>query len=182
MGNQQYQNSRSQSSYSQWSSPQFEQFSGINPSRLSQINGEFHRVAGSDGLVSRQEFGRLYRELDLGSNQENAIDRAFPAFDQYGSDRLSFDEFLSGAVMLNNNTNTRERIDYLIDSNYPSGSNNIYITPDYGRTIIRNMNQFYGTDADFDDIWSRVNTNNGQVSREEFVTYISQAPAFVRYF
>jgi Ca2+-binding EF-hand superfamily protein len=182
MGNQQYQNSHSQSSHTQWSSPKFEQFSGINPSRLSQINEEFHRAAGSDGLVSRQEFDKLYGELNIGSNQGDAIDRAFRAFDQYGSGKLSFNEFVSATVMLNNNTNTRERIDFLIDSNHPNGSDNIYITPDYGRSIIHNLNQFYGADADFDDIWSRFNTNNGQVNREEFVTYISQAPAFVRYF
>jgi hypothetical protein len=84
--------------------------------------------------------------------------------------------------MLNNKSNPRERIDYLIESNNPSGFDNTYITPAYGRTIIRNMNQFYGTNANFDDIWSEMNANNGLVRREEFVTYMTRTPTFISYF
>jgi Ca2+-binding EF-hand superfamily protein len=176
MGNRQY---RSQSGYTQWSSPRFQQFSGINSSRLDDINQGFRRTAGSDGLISRSEFDPLYRELNLGPYDQSRIDRAFY---QDGSGRLSFDDFLSATVMLNNNTNSQERISYLIDTNNPSGMNYTYITPEYGRVIIQNMNDFYGTDADFSDIWSNLNVNNGLVAREEFVTYISQAPTFSRYF
>lgn len=182
MGNQQYQERRSQSSYSQWNTPKFQQHSGIDPSRLAQINQEFRNAAGADGLVSQNEFRRLYYDLNLGSNDEASINRAFQAFDTDRSGKLSFDEFLSAATMLNNGGNPRERINYLIESNHPTGNNNGFITPDYGRAIVRNMNQFYGANADFDDIWSQLNANNGQVRREEFVTYISQAPTFVQYF
>jgi len=181
MGNQQYQGSRSQSSYSQWSSPRFEQTSGISSSRLGNINQEFRRAAGSDGLISRNEFNQLYRELNLGSNDHQSIDRAFRAFDRDRSGKLSFDEFMSATVMLNNDTNAEERVSYLIDSNNPSGMNHTYITPEYGRVIVDNMNQFYGTDAEFDNIWSRLNVNNGQVARSEFVSYLREEPTFSRY-
>jgi Ca2+-binding EF-hand superfamily protein len=182
MGNQQYQGSRTQSSYTQWDSPRFQQFSGIEPSRLAQINQEFRRTADSDGLVSGSEFNRLYSEFNLGPKDENSVDRAFRTFDVDQSGKLSFDEFLSSAIMLNNKSNPRERIDYLIESNNPSGFDNTYITPAYGRTIIRNMNQFYGTNANFDDIWSEMNANNGLVRREEFVTYMTRTPTFISYF
>jgi Ca2+-binding EF-hand superfamily protein len=185
MGNQQYQASRSQSSqsssYDQWSSPRFEQYSGISSSRLGDINQEFRRAAGSDGLISPNEFHRIYKELNLGSNDRQSIDRAFQAFDRDRSGKLSFDEFLSATVMLNNNTNAQQRVSYLIDSNNPNGMNHTYITPEYGRAIINNMNQFYDTDADFDDIWPRLNVNNGQVAREEFVTYLREQPSFSRH-
>jgi Ca2+-binding EF-hand superfamily protein len=182
MGNQQYQERRSESSYSRWNTPQLQQVSGIDASRLPQFNEAFRRAAGSDGLVSRDEFEQLYRELNRGSNDQASIDRSFRAFDRDGSGKLSFDEFLSATVMLNNKTGARERVSYLIDSNNPIGVDHTYITPDYGRSIVRNLNSFYGTNANFDEIWSNLNANNGQVRREEFVSYISQAPTFVRYF
>jgi Ca2+-binding EF-hand superfamily protein len=182
MGNQQYQASRSESQFSQWETPRFQQISGISSSRLPQIHQEFIREAGTDGLINRSEFNRLYRELNLGSGDEVRIERAFPAFARDASGRLSFDEFLSASVMLPKNTNTRERITYLIDSNNPSGMNNTLITPDYGRNIISKMNEFYGTNADFDDIWSGLNATNGQVERDEFISYVSRAPTFVQYF
>jgi Ca2+-binding EF-hand superfamily protein len=182
MGNQQYQERRSESHYSRWDAPNLQRVTGIDSVRLPQIHQEFTRAAGSDGLVSRSEFDRLYRELNLGPNDEGSIGRVFGAFDRDGSGKLSFDEFLSASIMLNNKTNTHDRVSYLIDSNNPTGANNTFITPEYGRHIVRNMNQFYGTDADFDQIWSQVGSNNGQVRREEFVTHISQAPTFVQYF
>jgi len=186
MGNQQYQSSRtesqSQSQYSQWATPRFQQISGISSTRLPEIHREFIREAGTDGLVNRSEFSRLYRELNLGPNDEVVIDRAFPAFDRDASGRLSFDEFLSASVMLPKKTNTRERISYLIDSNNPSGMNHTWITPDYGKNIISKMNEFYGTNADFDEIWSGLNVTNGQVERDEFISYVSRAPTFVQYF
>jgi Ca2+-binding EF-hand superfamily protein len=182
MGNQQYQERRAETHYTRWDAPRLQQMSGIDASRLPQIHQEFIRAAGADGLLNRGEFGRLYRELNAGPGDEGSIDRAFRALDRDGSGKLSFDEFLSAAILLNKNANPRERISYLIDSNNPSGINNTLITPDYGRHIVRNMNQFYGTNADFDQIWSKINANNGQVHREEFVRYVSQAPTFVQYF
>jgi Ca2+-binding EF-hand superfamily protein len=182
MGNQQYQQRRGESYYTKWNTPHFEQFSGINSTRLPQIQQEFTRVAGTDGLVSQGEFSRLYREFNLGSNDEGSIDRAFRGFDRDRSGKLSFDEFVSASVMLNDNTSARDRVTYLIDSNNPIGVNNTFITPAYGREIISNMNNFYGTNANFDDIWSGLNVNNGQVQREEFVSYVSSAPTFVEYF
>ncbi|UJR23067.1 hypothetical protein I4U23_026091 [Adineta vaga] len=182
MGNQQYQTYRTESRYSQWDAPRLQKFSGFDGNRLPQIHQAFIKAAGSDGLVSRSEFGRLYREYNLGPNDEGSIDRAFRTFDRDGSGKLSFDELLSASIMLNKNTNARERVSYLIDSNNPSGINKTIITPDYGRHIIQNMNQFYGTNADFDQIWSKVNSNNGQVQREEFISYVTQSPTFVQYF
>jgi hypothetical protein len=182
MGNQQYQERRSESHYTRWNTPRLQQVSGIDTSRLPQLQQIYQRAAGSDGLISRGEFDRVYRELNIGSPDQASIDRAFRAFDRDGSGKLSFDEFLSAAVMLNNKTNTRERVSYLIDSNNPAGLDHTHITPDYGRAIVRNLNQFYGANADFDQIWSNLNATNGQIQRDEFVTYISQAPAFVSYF
>ncbi len=180
--NQQYQESGGESNYNRWNSPRLQQVSGISESRLPQIRETFRYAAGSDGLVSRSEFNRLYRDLNLGSNDQGNMDRSFRAFDQDESGKLSFDEFLSAAVMLNNNTGARERVSYLIDSNNPAGIDHTYITPDYGRSIVRNLNNFYSTNDDFDDIWSNLNANNGQVRREEFVSYISRSPTFARYF
>lgn len=182
MGNQQYQQRRGQFSYDHWENPRFQQHSGIDPSRLSTISQQFRQAAGADGLISRDEFRRLYQQLNLGSNDEQSIERAFRGFDTDGSGKLSFDEFVSAAVMLNNGARPQDRINYLIESNNPSGFNNGFITPDYGRAIVRNMNQFYGSNANFDDIWSKINSSNGAVRREDFVSYITQAPAFVQFF
>ena len=182
MGNQQYQERRTETHYNRWNGPRLQQLSGIDASRMPQLHQIFQRAAGSDGLVSRAEFDRLYREFNLGSPDQASIDRAFRAFDRDGSGKLSFDEFLSAAVMLNNKGNARERVSYLIDSNNPAGIDHTHITPDYGRAVVRNLNQFYGTNADFDQIWSNLNATNGQIHRDAFVTQISQAPAFVRYF
>ena len=182
MGNQQYQESRSQSRYTKWDSSGLQRISGISSNQLPQLQQTFLRAAGPDGLINRNEFGRIYRELNIGSNDEGSIDRAFRAFDTDHSGQLSFDEFLSATVMLNNKTNTRDRVSYLIDSHNPAGVNHTFITPDYGRQIVRNMNQFYGTNANFDDVWSKLNANNGQVHREVFVSYISETPTFAQHF
>jgi hypothetical protein len=183
MGNQQYQEHRGDSHSNRWKSPQFEKFSAINSDRLPEIHQIFNRTAENDGLINRSEFGRLYRELNIGSNDETSIDKTFHAFDGDGSGKLSFDEFLSAAIMLNkNNQNSRERITYLIDSNNPNGYDNQNIPPNYGKYIVNNMNKFYGINADFDQIWSKLDRGNGLVSREEFVTYISQIPTFAKYF
>ncbi|CAF0879443.1 unnamed protein product [Adineta ricciae] len=182
MGNQQYQTRRTESHYTRWDGAGLQRFTGFDASRLPQIHQQFVKAAGSDGLVSYNEFARLYREHNIGPTDERTIEQAFRTFDADGSGKLSFDEFLSAAIALNKNTNARERISYLIDSNNPGGINTTVITPDYGRHIIRNMNQFYGTNADFDQIWSKVNANNGQVHREQFISYVSQTPTFVQYF
>lgn len=182
MGNQQYQQHRSESHYRQWNTSGLQQASGIDAGRLPQIQEMFQRAAGADGLLSRGEFNQLYSQLNLGPYDEVNVDRAFRSLDRDRSGKLSFDEFLSASVMLNNKTGARERMSYLIDSNNPAGIDHSYITPDYGRSIVHNLNDFYGTNADFDNIWSGLHANNGQVRREEFVSYVSQAPTFVRYF
>lgn len=166
----------------QWQTPNFQQTTGLDAGRVQQMQQMFQQAAGSDGLISRGEFDRVYQELNLGSYDRGSIDRAFRTLDRDGSGKLSFDEFISVVVMLNNNIGTRERMTYLIDSNNPEGYDQTYITPDYGRTIVRDMNNFYGTNANFDDIYSGLNVNDGRIPREEFVTYVSQTPTFGQYF
>lgn len=173
---------QSGSNSNQWNISNFQQVSGLDTGRVQEIQQMFQRAAGSDGLISRNEFDRVYQELNLGPYDRASIDRSFRTIDRDGSGKLSFDEFLSAVVMLNNNIGTRERVTYLIDSNNPDGYDQTYITPEYGRTIVRDMNDYYGTNANFDDIWSGAGRNNGQIRRDEFVTYVSQDPTFGQYF
>ena len=182
MGNKNNRNKHQGGSHSnQWNISNFQQTSGLDTGRVQQIQQMFQRAAGSDGVISRHEFDRVYQELNLGPYDRASIDRAFRTIDRDGSGKLTFDEFLSAVVMLNNNIGTRERMTYLIDSNNPDGYDQGYITPEYGRTIIRDMNDYYGTNADFDQIWTGINAN-GPIRRDEFVTYISREPTFGGYF
>lgn len=166
----------------QWNTPGFQQTTGLDAGRMQQIQQMFQQAAGSDGLISRGEFDRVYQQLNLGSFDRASIERAFRTLDRDGSGKLSFDEFISVVVMLNNNIGTRERMTYLIDSNNPNEYDQTYITPEYGRTIVQDMNHFYGTDANFDDICSGLDVHDGRIPREQFVNYVSQTPTFGQYF
>ncbi|CAF1050057.1 unnamed protein product [Didymodactylos carnosus] len=173
MGNQQQ-----RPRFRQWDLQSLEEASGIPQQQLLQLYDEFKRSAGRDGQLDKQEFQQLARRLGMPANEQY---HPFRAFDTDRSGKLSFEEFVSAVVLMNQGGNQAHKFQYVIDQYNPNRQQG-YITPEYGQQVFSSMNQFYGTQGDPCEMWEQIDNGRGGVSRDEFVNYLSQNSPYAQKF
>ncbi|CAF4561086.1 unnamed protein product, partial [Didymodactylos carnosus] len=103
----------------------------------------------------------------------------FRAFDTDRSGKLSFEEFVSAVVLMNQGGSQGQKFQYIIDQYNPNRQQG-YITPEYGQQIFSSLNQFYGTQGDPYQMWDQIDNGRGGVSRDEFVNFLNQNSPYSR--
>ncbi|CAF1065845.1 unnamed protein product [Didymodactylos carnosus] len=160
---------------------------GIPRNQLDRIYRDFKRVS-KDYLLNKYEFRRIYKDMlkyspsndNRSDNRMNNAfaDKIFNTFDQDRSGRLTFDEFISAYVMLQNKINPQTRLNFVLDH---YSHNNGYITPNMGRRLVQDMSNLYNINTDPMQVWRSLETNdmiNGRIPQEAFVNYFLQHPAY----
>jgi Ca2+-binding EF-hand superfamily protein len=167
---------------------------GIPRQQLENIYKDFRRVS-KDYLLDKYEFRRIYKDLirysshpqdysDLSiyelNRQNNATaDRIFKTFDNDKTGRLTFDEFISAYIMLQNSISPQIRLNFLLDH---YSQNNGYITPTMGRRVIQDMSDLYGVNTDYQQVWGNLEANyalqNGRIPQQAFTDYFINHPAY----
>ncbi|CAF0738002.1 unnamed protein product [Adineta steineri] len=176
---------QSRSGYDQWDLNELEQVSGLPAQQIQQLQQEFFQAAGRDGVLDRNEFANVYARFSGGQNvSQQQIARVFQTFDRDQSGSLSFDEFLSAAVMMNRNVPRQNRLDYVIRQNNHHGrqQGDGRISAQYGHQVFRRLNDYYGLPPGAEhQCWKQVDQQNrGYVSQNEFMNYISQQDVYNR--
>jgi Ca2+-binding EF-hand superfamily protein len=167
---------------------------GIPRSQLDNIYKDFRRVS-KDYLLDKYEFRRIYKNLiyhstnpeatsdltlyDINRRNNAVADRIFKTFNQENTGRLSFDEFISAYVMLQNSISPQTRLNFLLD-HYSQDDG--YITPNMGRRVIQDMSELYGVNTDNQQVWRNLEANyalhNGRVPQQAFTDYFINHPAY----
>jgi Ca2+-binding EF-hand superfamily protein len=167
---------------------------GIPRQQLENIYKDFRRVS-KDYLLDKYEFRRIYKDLirysshpqdysDLSiyelNRQNNATaDRIFKTFNNDNTGRLTFDEFISAYIMLQNSISPQIRLNFLLDH---YSQNNGYITPTMGRRVIQDMSDLYGVNTDYQQVWGNLEANyalqNGRIPQQAFTDYFINHPAY----
>jgi Ca2+-binding EF-hand superfamily protein len=171
---------------------------GIPRHDLENIYKDFRRVS-RDYLLDKSEFRRIYKDLILNSPSSWELDnltpsefnrrhnfmadRVFRTFDLDGTGRLTFDEFISAYIMLENSICPQVRLNFLLDH---YSQNNGYITPQMGRRVIKDMSDLYGVNTDYQQVWGNLEANhalqNGRVPQQAFTDYFVNHPAYAAAF
>ncbi|CAF0936347.1 unnamed protein product [Adineta steineri] len=167
---------------------------GIPRNQLENIYKDFRRVS-KDYLLDKTEFRRIYKDLiryspqyqdkshltscELNRRNNATADRIFKTFDRDHTGRLSFDEFISAYIMLQNSISPQIRLNFLLDH---YSQNNGYITPTMGRRVIQDMSDLYGVNTDCQQVWRNLETNcplkNGCIPQQAFTEYFINHPAY----
>ena len=167
---------------------------GIPRLQLENIYKDYRRVS-KDYLLDKSEFRRIYKDLIRQSpnslevdnltpaefNRRNNFmaDRIFRTFDRDRTGRLTFDEFISAYIMLQNSISPQVRLNFLLDH---YSQNNGYITPQMGRRVIQDMSDLYGVHTDYQQVWGNLEANyalqNGRVPQQAFTDYFVNHPAY----
>ncbi|CAF1497050.1 unnamed protein product [Rotaria sp. Silwood1] len=179
---------------SSWELDEISNLVGIPRFQLENIYRDFRRVS-KDYLLDKYEFRRIYKDLICYSpnsqdylhltpvertRRHNAMaDRIFKTFDRDNTGRLTFDEFISAYILLQDSINPQTRLNFLLNHYSP---NNGYITPTMGRRVIQDMTNLYGINADYQQVWRNLEANcalqNGFVPQEAFTNYFINHPAY----
>ena len=168
---------------------------GIPRYQLDNIYKDFRRVS-KKYLLDKYEFRRIYKDLTRYSTEHtdyselnlyehnrrnNAIaDRIFKTFDKDNSGRLTFDEFISAYIMLQNSISPQTRLNFLL--NHYTEDNNGYLTPMMGQRVIQDMSDLYGINKDYQQVWRNLEANyalqNGGIPYQAFTDYFVNHPAY----
>jgi len=174
--------------FNQWDEVGVEQATGLSARQIRQIEQEFFLAAGRDGQVDMDEFAYVYSRFPGARQQGNLqqqIPRIFQALDRDHTGTLSFDEFLSGVVMLNHDMPRTDRIDFLVRQNNVHGrlQGDGRINAQYGHQIFSRLNDYYGLPAGTEhQCWKHVDREGrGYVSQRELMDYIDQQQAYSRH-
>ena len=171
---------------------------GIPRHQLDKIYKDFRRVS-KDYLLDKYEFRRIYKDMtrysshtddysDFSSSEfsrrNNAVaDRIFKTFDRDNTGRLTFDEFISAYIMMQDSISPQTRLNFLLDH---YSQNNGYITPQMGRRVIQDMSDLYGVNADYQQVWRNLESNyamqNGGIPQQAFTDYFINHPAYASAF
>lgn len=177
-----------------WELDAISNYVGIPRPQLENIYKDFRRVS-KDYLLDKYEFRHIYKDLirqsahplDHGDstlyevNRRNnaTADRIFKTFDRDHTGRLSFDEFISAYIMLQNSISPQVRLNFLLDH---YSQNNGYITPTMGRRVIQDMSDLYGVNTDYQQVWRNLEANstlqNGRIPQQAFTEYFINHPAY----
>lgn len=173
--------------FNQWDANGLQRTTGLSPQQIQQIQQEFFLSTGHDGLLNMNEFANVYSRFPGGrnsGNMENQIRRVFRTFDRDRTGSLSFDEFLDAVVMMNHDMPRRDRIDFLIRQNNPSGrqNNDGRISSQYGHQVFRRLNDYYGLPQGTEhQCWKQIDRENrGYVTQEEIMNYVAQQEGYNR--
>jgi len=167
---------------------------GIPRKQLENIYKDFRRVS-KDYLLDKHEFRRIYKDLiryspnlpdtsdltpsELNRRDNATADRIFKTFDRDHTGRLTFDEFISAYIMLQNSISPQIRLNFLLDH---YSQNNGYITPNMGRRVIQDMSDLYGVNTDYQQVWGNLEANyalqNGRIPQQAFTEYFINHPAY----
>jgi Ca2+-binding EF-hand superfamily protein len=178
---------QSRGGYQQWDMNELSRATGLPAQRVHQIYEEFMQAAGRDGQLNMNEFANLYRHFPGAQQQDSQymqqqLPRIFRTFDRDGSGALTFDEFLSAVVMMNQNMSQGDRLDFLIRQNNGHGRQQGHgnISAEYGQQVFQRLNDYYGLPAGSEyEFWNQVDQNNrGYVTHQEFVNYINQLEGY----
>lgn len=177
----------SRGNVSDWDMNEIQRTSGLSAQQIQQLQQEYFHAAGRDGVLNMNEFANVYIRL-FGSRREQnlqqQIARIFRTFDRDNSGTLSFDEFLSGIVMMNHDVPRQDRIDYLIRQNNHHGRQrgDGRISQQYGQQVFRRLNDYYGLPPGTEQqCWECVDPHNqGYVTHDDMMNYISQQQAYTR--
>ncbi|CAF2629622.1 unnamed protein product [Rotaria sp. Silwood2] len=179
---------------SSWELDEISNLVGIPRCQLENIYKDFRRVS-KNYLLDKYEFRRIYKDLIHHSpnsqdyflltpaeriRQHNAMaDRIFKTFDRDNTGRLTFDEFISAYILLQNSISPQARLNFLLNH---YSQNNGYVTPIMGRRVIQDMSSLYGINADYQQVWKNLESNyalqNGLVPQEAFTNYFINHPAY----
>ncbi|CAF1458446.1 unnamed protein product, partial [Didymodactylos carnosus] len=130
-----------------------------------------------DNKMDKHEFRRCYEILAPGTKHSHHVaDKAFKAFDRDQTGHLTFEEFLSAYVMLNQTSTPYDRANFLIDQYNPNQKG--VITPEYGRQVFGKMNDFYGVQGDPEQAWLQFDNGSGQYDHERFVQHVANHPQY----
>ena len=150
----------------------------------------FHRYQNDEAWggqnMDDKLFFQKYDELLPGEQTKAESDRAFYTFDYNKSGKLSFEEFVSAIIVLNNGSTTLDRITYLIDQYNPTKSDS-QIQQAFGNVIFERLNQYYNiNNVDPASAWSELFAKSGaktadQVSRNQFLTFIAEHPIYSKF-
>ena len=171
---------------------------GIPRHQLDNIYKDFRRVS-KDYLLDKYEFRRIYKDMvrysphandyseysssELNRRNNAIADRMFKTFDRDNTGRLSFDEFISAYIMMQDSISPQTRLNFLLD-HYTQ--NNGYITPTMGQRVIQDMSDLYGVNADNQQVWRNLEANyalhNGGIPQQVFTDYFINHPAYASAF
>ena len=177
-----------------WELDAISELIGIPRAQLDNIYRDFRRVS-KNYLLDKYEFRRIYQDLIRYSPDsiENSVltpsefnrrnnfmaDRIFRTFDRDNTGRLTFDEFISAYIMLQNSISPQVRLNFLLDH---YSQNNGYITPQMGRRVIQDLSNLYGVNTDDQQVWRTLEANsamnNGLVPQKAFTDYFINHPVY----
>ena len=167
---------------------------GIPRYQLHKIYKDFRRVS-KGYLLDKYEFRRIYKDLILHSpnfqnysnlssyecnRRNNAMaDHIFRTFDRDNTGRLTFDEFISAYILLQDSISPQTRLKFLLDHYL---QNNGYVTPNMGRRAIQNISDLYAVNTNDRQVWANLEENyalqNGLVPQQAFTEYLMNHPVF----
>jgi hypothetical protein len=141
-------------------------------------------------LLNKSRFRRMYKDLIQNSshrvarkpssykfNRQNNIvaDRIFTIFAKEHPVALTFDEFMTIYIMLQNSIYPQIRLNFFLDH---YSQNNGYLTPSMGRRAIEDMSNLYGINTDSEQICRRIETNDGLISKQALIEYCINHPVY----
>jgi len=205
----------SKETLTQWDLDRFSNVTGIPRATVETLYQEFITTTGKDNRMDKKEFRRLYKALYTSGQTGTSVpavisehdlekisDRVFKAFDNDGSGKLTFEEFVNAYLLINQNqagstgaaTTTaitpRDRLTYVLDHNNPTPG---YVTRDQGEQVFNRLNRFYNWEdttkstttttvpsgsskpvsTTWEQHWSKLDDGSGRVPQEKFVEYVT---------
>ena len=160
-------------SYNNWDLNNYSQFTGMAPVQLQQLQSAFNQqAAATGGRLSIDQFRNLYSGVNgLSWNFDNNAERALLQLGNNNNGGLTFDEFLAGNLLVQQNIAPVQRWSYVLNS-YPV-SRPGYLSQQEAQLLLGNMQQFYNfplQESYFNTAWSQVNAGpDGYVPAQSFV-------------
>ncbi|UJR09842.1 hypothetical protein I4U23_014067 [Adineta vaga] len=199
----------SKQKFSQWDLERFSNVTKIPRDKVDALYQEFITSSGKDNLMDKKEFRRLYKEMYM-NRQATSVeqtgpsapamwsehdlnkmaDHVFKAFDQGGSGKLTFENFVNAYLLLDNSpgiastgVSNRDRLNYILDHNNPTPGK---VSREHGEDLFNHMNVCYtgdsvveGNDKTWEHHWTQMDDGNGgTVTQEKFVEYFTVSDAF----
>ncbi|CAF0879649.1 unnamed protein product [Didymodactylos carnosus] len=166
-----------QTYFNEWDPNRLSKVTGLTPQQVLALHQDFIRVTDDDNAMDKYEFRRCYEVLVPGaSNTHHAADKAFKAFDRNDTGYITFEEFLSAYVMLNQSVSAHDRANFLIDQHNPNPSG--VITPEYGCQVFTRMNDFYGVQSDPEQSWAQFYNGSNGGDQDRFIQHLVDHPQY----
>ena len=172
--------------FTAWDLDRLEKITNLSKQNYLELYDKYQNDQAWGGQdMDDKLFFEKYDEMLPGEQTKEESDRAFHTFDYNKSGKLSFEEFVSVIVLLNNGSTTLDRITYLIDQYNPTKGDN-QIQQAFAQMIFERLNQYYDIkNVEPASAWSELVKQSGgntdHVRYDLFISFIAKHPVYSTY-